>query len=168
MAHDKHFEEKILHLLGEQVTLLEEILDDVRALRVFPVRVVISQGGGMPLIGTIKGLLPGASDTFFATPVDANNDATPLPSFLAPPSFGSSDTDVDIVTAPDGLSASVTAHPDAVPGSSFTLTWSGTFTNAAGEKVTITGTATVPILSPVPPPPTEPVSAVISQGSPAA
>jgi|SRR6266850_1333223 len=127
-----------------------------------PVRIIITQGENMPLAGTITGLQPGASDTFFASPVDASGNADALPAGSSTPSWVSSDTTVNVVAADDGRSAVVTAAATATPGSSFSLTTSATLP----DSTVITGSATVPILAPPPPP--APVAFVLSQGKPAA
>lgn len=149
---------KIAHALLDIRDILRLTAD-----RSLPVKGVISQGESM-VSGSIKGLNPGASDTFFATPVDVNGNASALPAGSPAPSFSADDSTVTVATSPDGLSASVTAGAGATPGSSFNLNWSATFTNSAGASVTITGTAPIPILGAAT---TEPVGAVLSQGSPA-
>lgn len=148
----------------------ETILFLVRAIaaEVFPVEpvdVVIIQGDNM-LTGTIKGLLPGGTDNFFATPVDKDGNADALPTGSPVPTFTSDNTSVVVTTAADGLSASVTAPADATPGSSFNLTWDVTYTNPNdNSSVNINKTVSVPILTP---PALEPVDVVLSQGAPAA
>lgn len=149
---------KIAHALLDIRDILRLTAD-----RGLPVKGVISQGESM-VSGSIKGLNPGASDTFFATPVDVNGNASALPAGSPAPSFSADDSTVTVTTSPDGLSASVTAASTATVGSSFNLNWSATFTNSAGASVTITGTAPIPILGAAT---TEPVGAVLSQGSPA-
>lgn len=144
--------------------LVREIAAEVFPLE--PVNVVINQGDNMSLVGVIKGLLPGGTDTFFATPVDVNGNADALPAGSPVPTFTSDDTSVVIATAADGLSAQVTAAAGATPGTSFNLTWDVTYTNPNdGTSVTINKTVAVPVLTP---PALEPVDVVLSQGSPAA
>jgi hypothetical protein len=133
----------------------------------YPVKGIISQGASM-LTGTILGLAPGASDTFFCTPVDVNGNPDALPAGSPPAVFTASDPTVTIVpvaTDPTGNSATVTAATGATPGGNFTLTWTATFTAAgASSPTTITSAATVPYLTP---PSLNPVGGVISQGAPA-
>lgn len=112
----------------------------------------------MPVTGKITGLVPGASDTFFATPVDNTGTADVLPPGTPVPTWVSSDGSVVVTPAADGLSATVAAASTATPGSSFTLTVSTTLSGAASP---ITGTATVPILTP---PQQAPVGFVLGQG----
>ena len=118
----------------------------------------------MPVVGTITGPLPGASDTFFATPVDVNGNADQLPTGSPVPTFTADDSSVIVNTAADGMSATVATAPGATPGTSLTLTWAASSTGTDGKPVNITATASVPVLTP---PALLPVGAVLSQGSPA-
>lgn len=167
--------EKTVKVNTHQLARLEDTTDTtlflVRAIAVEifplePVNVVINQGDNMSLVGVIKGLVPGGTDTFFATPVDVNGNADALPAGSPVPTFTSDDTSVVIATAADGLSAQVTAATGATPGTSFNLTWDVTYTNPNDNtSVNINKTVAVPVLTP---PALEPVDVVLSQGSPAA
>lgn len=155
--------------------LLERILDRLPLPQPnpnpqpFPVGGIITQGViNMPLTGTIKGLLPGGSDTFFITPVDTNGNADALPTGSPVPTITADDPTVTITPAADGLSATVTAAATATPGAGFNLNWAATYTKPDGTTASITATAKIPILTPVPPPVLLPVGGVISQGAPAA
>ena len=159
---DHHFER-------EEVKLLRELVELTRAIKrelapKFPLRGVFTQGVNMPVTGTIKGLLPGTSDTFFVTPVDVNGNADALPAGSPVPTITSPDATITVVTAADGLSALVTAPASATPGATFALNWAASYTDPSGATVNITATATVPILAP---PALLPVGGVFSQGSPA-
>ncbi len=144
--------------------LVREIAKEIFPLE--PVNVIITQGDSMSLTGVIKGLVPGGTDVFFATPVDVNGNADALPAGSPVPTFTSDNTGVVITSAADGLSAQVTAPADAVPGTAFNLTWDVTYTNPNDNtEVRINKTVQVPILTP---PALEPVDVVLSQGSPAA
>ncbi len=158
--------EEIIRLLRRNNKLLEALIEEVEEFEDQPVRAIITQGRktNMSVSGTIKGLAPGASDSFFATPVDANGNALPLPAGSPVPVFTADDPSVVIVNGADGLSAVVTAAPTATLGGFFNLNWSVTL---AGASAPITGTANVPYLPGAPPPPPQPVGAVLSQGSPA-
>lgn len=155
-----------IDILGDRVNT---ILFLVRAIarEIFspePVNVILTQGDTMP-VGTIKGLVPGGTDSFFATPVDADGTADVLPPGSPVPTFTSDNPGVVIATSADGLSAGVTAPADAVVGTNFNLTWDVTYTNPNdGTPVNINRTVQVPILEP---PSVEPVDVVISQGAPA-
>jgi len=155
-----------LQIISDQIsalsTLVKRIADEIIP---HPVRAIITQGDSM-VTGRIVGLLPGASDTFFATPVDINGNGIALPAGTRIPTITSDDPTVTVSTAPDGLSAVVTSSPGATPDSAFNLNWETDITLPDGSTSHITGTASVPILTPVPPP-LEPVGAVISQGAPA-
>ena len=118
----------------------------------------------MPVTGTILGLVPGAKDTFFVTPVDINGNADALPTGSPIPTFTVDDPTVTLAPAADGLSAVVTAAATAVAGGSFNLNWAASYTNPAGAVVNITATAKVPYLAP---PALLPVGGVVSQGKPA-
>lgn len=162
-----------LILLNTGLSILRDKVDTilflVRAIarEIFspePVNVILTQGDTMP-VGTIKGLVPGGTDSFFATPVDADGTADVLPSGSPVPTFTSDNPGVVIATSADGLSAGVTAPADAVVGTNFNLTWDVTYTNPNdGTPVNINRTVQVPVLAP---PSVEPVDVVISQGAPA-
>ena len=119
----------------------------------------------MPVTGTILGLLPGAADTFFVTPIDANGNADALPLGSPIPTITADDPTVTVATSADGLSALVTAAAGATPGTSFNLNWAASYTDPSGETVNIAAKANVPILTP---PVLLPVGGVFNQGSPAA
>lgn len=167
--------EKTVKVNTHQLARLEDTTDTILflvraiAVEIFPlepVNVVINQGDNMSLVGVIKGLVPGGTDTFFATPVDVNGNADALPAGSPVPTFTSDDTSVVIATAADGLSAQVTAATGATPGTSFNLTWDVTYTNPNDNtSVNINKTVAVPVLTP---PALEPVDVVLSQGAPAA
>jgi hypothetical protein len=144
--------------LGEILTVETEIRD-LLISRFAPVKFIITQGVSMPVTGKITGLVPGTSDTFFATPVDNLGNADVLPSGTPPPTVTADDPAVGVTVAPDGLSAMVAAPANATPGGSFNLTWSTTLPGAA---TAITGTANVPFLKP---PQGAPVGFVIGQGT---
>ena len=133
--------------------------------KALPVRAVITQGDKAMLTGTILGLAPGTSDTFFVTPVDVNGNADALPAGSPVPTILADDSTVTVTTAADGLSAVVAAAAGAVVSSSFNLNWAATYTKPDGTTASITGTCNVPIIAP---PALLPVSGVFSQGSPAA
>jgi len=149
---------------------LREIAHDLHAIRVilepkFPTRGIITQGEfNMPVTGTITGLQPGASDTFFVTPVDVSGDADALPVGSPVPTFSADDASVTLTPAADGLSTVAMAASTATPGGSFNLTWAASYTDPTGATVNITATANVPYLAP---PALLPVGGVISQGKPA-
>ena len=153
-----------LRLLGEVVHYLKEIAHELKPK--FPIKGVFTQGDTtMPVTGTITGLLPGGTDTFFVTPVDVNGNADSLPLGSPIPTIVADDPTVAVATSADGLSAQVTAAAGATAGSSFNLNWAASYTNPAGTVVNITATCNVPILAP---PALLPVGGVFSQGTAAA
>jgi hypothetical protein len=142
--------------LEEIVHALREIRDALRALKPQLYTFEVSQGERM-LTGVITGLAPGASDTFFATPVDTNGNADALPAGSSVPGWASDDTTVGVVAAAGGLSAQLTASANATPGGSFNVTVTSTLPNG----VVIQSKFNVPYLA------LQPVGFVFSQGSPA-
>jgi len=151
----------IIGELRESARKLRRFVDEFKRL---PVAAVISQGEKMPLTGTITGLAPGASDTFFVTPIDVNGNADALPSGSPVPTFTADDTTVVLAPSADGLSVVATAATGAAVGGSFNLNWAASYTNPAGSVVNITATANIPYLAP---PALLPTGGVISQGAPA-
>lgn len=160
-----------IDLAEKELSVLRKIahyLLDIRGILAFignqylPQRFVITQGDAM-LTGKIAGLVPGASDSFFATPVDALGNADTIPGGVVP-TVTSDDAAVTLQTAPDGLSTVASAPATATVGGSFNLAWTVAFTKLDGTPGNITSTVNVPYL---PVPAQDPVGFVISQGSPA-
>jgi hypothetical protein len=153
--------------LHSELRNIAQSLDAIRDILKpkFPVRGIFTQGASMPVTGTILGLVPGASDNFFVTPIDVNGNADQLPAGSPVPTITADDPAVTVATAADGLSAQVTAPAAATPGGSFNLNWAATYTKPDGTTASITATANVPYLAP---PALLPVGGVISQGTPAA
>lgn len=149
---------RIEHLLHRLINLIEN-------KQIYPTQLIINQGEPMPITGTIKGLAPGQSDTFFITPADVNGNAVLLPAGSPPPTIISDDPADTVVVAADGMSAVVTRSASATVANN--LGASDTFTKADGTTATITGSANVPLLTIVPPPAGDPVTFVFSQGAPA-
>lgn len=83
---------------------------------------IITQQGDpiMPTQGPLTGLLPGATGTFTAQPVDSTGAVTTVASGVVPVWSSSDSTDV-VTAAADGLSATVAVDAAAVAGSTHTL-----------------------------------------------
>lgn len=110
--------EGLLRIAKAQLEVLERIDHNVNPQTVFTFG--ITQENQM----AITGIIPGATGTFTATPLNAAGTpvALPLPTI---PTWTSSDTvNAPVVATADGLSASVTVPGTFVPtvGQTFTLT----------------------------------------------
>jgi hypothetical protein len=160
LFYDRHAEIKLLHGILRQLRKLNHLFQP----RPEPSSAIITQGANM-LTGKIKGLAPGASDTFFVTPIDVNGNADALPVGSAPGQFSADDASVVLTPAADGLSTQAQAPAAAAADGSFNLTWKASFTKLDGTAGSISKSVNVPYLAP---PTFDPVDAVISQGAPAA
>lgn len=149
--------------ISAQTALLNEILAELSPSP--PTTGIFTQGENM-VTGTITGLLAGGTDKFFVTPIDVNGNADAPPSGFLTSVITADDPAAVVSNDPlPATSASVTANPAAVAGTSFNLNWSATFAALDGTTKTITATVAVPILKP---PALDPTGGVFSQGSPAA
>lgn len=97
------------------------------------------------LMGSILGIKPGSSGHFHADiiPADGQLQAGAIPSWSA------SDPSVGLTPSADGLSVDV-----SVPGDSTLTSFGLTISGVSSDGTAISGSATVPVLQPPPPPAT--------------
>lgn len=162
------FDHEQVQLQREILKVLKDIRHELRRSRIEKAIITQGQENSMSVSGTIKGLAPGAVDSFFATVVDANGNAPTNPVVgLAVGVFTVDDQTVTLQPSADGFSVVATASANAAPGGSFNLTWTAIYTDPnTGATSSITGTANVPYLQGTVAG-FVPAGAVLSQGSPA-
>jgi len=91
----------------------------------------------------VKGIVPGTSATFDATPQDAAGNTITEPVGTVPTWISSDPVNAPVVASTDGLSASITASPTAPLNTTFTLSVS--LTNADGTVAN--GSTPVPFIA---------------------
>jgi hypothetical protein len=142
--HEDHNEKELLLLIFEQ---LREIYCEIRDVFYFlrsqynVVGFKITQQGASPM--TIKGILPGGTGTFTATPLDKNGSGIALPAGMT--ITWASDVSGATIT-PDTanpLNATVAVDASVTPGTVINLTASATNTDGTPA----TGAAQVPVLT---------------------
>ena len=158
MSHDRILDadlRRLNELLEELLAFLQEHVVD-REPRHFRIEQLPlgAQGATMP---TNNSIVAGTSGVFVATPVPPGS--APDPAQLVP-AWVASDPAVAIKASADGLTASV-AVPATDTGTGFTLGVS--YTRKDGTVAT--GSVSVSIVQPTPPPAPEPTSFTISQTS---
>ena len=145
--HHDHNDDKELELLREIFHELKEIAREFRNLSTFlhqqydVVQFQISQQEDFPM--SIKGIAPGGTGTFTATPLNSSGTAIPLPAGMT--LTWASDVSGAVIT-PDpanSLNAAIVLDATVTGGTVINLTVSAT--NPDGTPAT--GSAPVPVLS---------------------
>lgn len=118
LYYERDIQLEILRELRHISHQLSKLVDDENPNRV--VRFTITQENHMAILGVV----PGATGSFTATPLNAESVAVALPLSTVPVWTSDDTTNAPVVASADGLSATVAVPASFVPapGASFNLT----------------------------------------------